>query len=378
MLIIERKNMKHFNKVQSNKFQLLTEINPDKVDGYIEKFYQTWSLENLRNITHFVESHFEEKNSREQTIQIFYKFLLIIQKKKKIEEKVYSDELNRFALKLIPKIDALYSLPESLELKKFSETSHLCVNNALEISQRSKKPLDLKKLLDYINWQIKSLPQSNWYTENFYRLRVIAKTVKNTKSEIIHLPEFIVFFIANLCFFLNNTQDFRTLAELKDFTIFYLPNVKKVIKSSYLEIALDKLPNNLSQEDLTILEKLLLSDQKIIYRKLNMNHIAPIPLQHPCWNMLRQILENKIVPLILPREQETLDTITAPLSVILPLTIIQLVYQYYNHKTFIDVEVVEIVNKETTIQAFRLFHQKRQEGGNNPSLGSDKVLTIVL
>lgn len=339
--------------------------NTDNLEGYTKKFILNWNLEDLQKITDFVQRHFKEKQTLQRNFEILYKFLLKIKKKKEIEEKPYSDKLHQFAFELIHFINTAAKPPKQ---------AHLCVTTLLEICQSSKKTLELNKLLDYHNWQVqvKVIAGKDWYTENFLILRSIAKTIQKTKTEIINLPEFLLYFIANLCYFLKPVEGFTAFTNSKQFLIVMDKKPTKVLKSEYLETILDKLPKNLNDKDLNLLRDILIPKKLIKFSKLDLLVTTPIPLQHPGWHIIQQLLENKLIPLFLTLKQPVVDSMSENLSLTLPLVIIQLIYQYYNSIPSIN---LEIVAQNTGNQTFRLFYQKPTETGNHQSLNVSSFST---
>jgi hypothetical protein len=115
---------------------------------------------------------------------------------------------------------------------------------------------------------------------------------------------------------------------------------------------IQKITPNCHPRDLNRLTSLF--DQKIQYRILGQLRTITVPANNLGWQMIQQLLEDKLIPIILQSQQRILSEIIARL-VTLPFVLINLIYEYYNIIPFVRIETIAV--KYLSTHAFRLFYQ---------------------
>ncbi len=323
----------------------------------IEIFYRTQQAKELKNLLDNARYYFEETS-----FTAIYQFLTEKQTEQYIRQKDHTDVLYAAAIQMIGLINRKeYQPTVSLSLLTAAK---LCVHQMLKISaihivvhygiwaQKIQHP---QRTLDHLQWRFfLTVPKYQHWNKDFC-VELINSLSTPSDWDVSHRPLFLQLVIVHLCiFFMLSNHFFKVDIDLKKnrFLIYAQGQSSPVgISSQQLERLIEKLPHHLSPEDVDGLTTLFDSD--IHYQKWGYSATVPVPIRNPCWKIIWQILENKLIPLLLQHQRQVVTEMTVFLPT-LPLVLMKLIYEYYNTLHFFPANIVS--NSSVSNSYLSLFY----------------------
>jgi hypothetical protein len=331
---------------------------PTELDLLIKKFYQTHDVDDLKNLL----IHCSERLEIDQFTQVTL-FLHEIRDCLFIKTAEHRELLHHFAIKMIP-----------LALSKENRSIKLCINKMLKISQSvtilrwgilPQKIFHSQRSFDYLYWNVIRMPISSETQFKFFFTALACLLEKALANKIVDRLAFLQLLVVSLyrCLQYPDQCIITAAPKLNKFGILVVSNenasFSESIRSEQLEKILKKIPPVISSKDLNVAAALL-DTQRITFPLLGSQWQITPPIHspyNPCGKIIREILENKLIPLIIQNQTAYLEQISLSLSIRLPLVLFKLVCEYYQEINFLNMKIVS--SPETQSHQFKLFYQPK-------------------
>jgi hypothetical protein len=284
---------------------------PSELDLLIKKFYQTHDVDDLKNLLVYCSEHLEI----DQFTQVTF-FLHEIRDHPFIKQAAHRALLHHFAIKMIP-----------LALDKENQSIKLCINKMLKISQSGtilrwgilrQTIFHSQRSFDYLYWNVIQMSVSRETQFKLFFTALACLLEKALANKIHDLFLFLQLLVVSLyrCLRYPDQCIITAAPKLNKFCILVIcpegPSFNESISSEQLEKILKKIPPVISSKDLNIAAALL-DTQRITFPLLGSQWQITPPIHspyNPCGKIIREILENKLVPIIIQSQAAHLKQIS--------------------------------------------------------------------